>query len=438
MKEQSNIPTSKVLRASKFVQTGAKIGGNYIKHYAKKMVDPSRDKSELDRDNADDIFNSLSQLKGSALKVAQMMAMDKNLLPKSYQDKFSLAQYSAPPLSYPLVAKSFMREFGKGPSEIFDTFTQSAVNAASIGQVHRATIKDQKLAVKIQYPGVSESIKSDLKIVKPFAVRLFNISTAELEHYLEEVEGKLIEETDYQLEVRRSIEISEACAHIENLRFPKYYPEYSGKRIITMDWMEGQHMKEFLATNPSQEARNRAGQALWDFYDYQIYTLKQVHADPHPGNFLFSKDGSTGILDFGCVKVIPEDFHKSYFRLINKDLVTNEEELLQIFHELSFLHPEDSPREREIFIGIFKQMIYLLGQPFHFDTFDFGNDDYFNEIFQLGEKISGMKEVRNAKVARGSRHGLYVNRTYFGLYNLLNDLKAKVNTGIKNRVALRA
>ena len=106
MKEQSKIPTSKVQRAAKFVSTGARVGGNYMKHYAKKVMNPSLSKDELHADNARDIYNSLSELKGSALKVAQMMSIDKNMLPTAYQDKFSMAQYSAPPLSYPLVVKN--------------------------------------------------------------------------------------------------------------------------------------------------------------------------------------------------------------------------------------------------------------------------------------------------------------------------------------------
>lgn len=130
--EQETIPVSKVQRAAKFITTGAKVGGNYVKHYAKKMVNPSMDKEELHQNNATDIYKSLSELKGSALKVAQMMSMDKNLLPRAYQDKFTMAQYSAPPLSYPLVVKTFQKCFGKTPDQMFDTFTRSAVNAAPL------------------------------------------------------------------------------------------------------------------------------------------------------------------------------------------------------------------------------------------------------------------------------------------------------------------
>ncbi|MGB5977723.1 MAG: AarF/UbiB family protein, partial [Cyclobacteriaceae bacterium] len=140
MKEQSKIPTGKVQRAARFVKTGAQIGGNYLKYYTKKAMNPEMGREELDMDNAGDIYNSLSELKGSALKVAQMMAMDKNLLPGAYQQQFQMAQYSAPPLSYPLVVKTFQKYFGNSPSQIYNTFTKNAINAASMGQVHQATL----------------------------------------------------------------------------------------------------------------------------------------------------------------------------------------------------------------------------------------------------------------------------------------------------------
>ncbi len=428
MKEQSRIPTSKVQRASRFVRTGAKVGGNYVKYYAKKAFNPDHTRDALHQENAEDIYSELSELKGSALKVLQMMSMDKNLLPTAYGDRFAMAQYSAPPLSFPLVIKTFHKYFGKSPDQLYDTFSKNAKNAASIGQVHQATLEGKTLAVKIQYPGVADSVSSDLRIVKPFAIRLFNINEKDLDHYLEEVESKLLEETDYDLEIRRSVEISEKCSHIENIYFPTYYPELSSEKIITMDWLEGKHMKEFLQTNPSQEVRNSIGQALWDFYDFQIHQLQQVHADPHPGNFLMREDGTLGIIDFGCVKVIPQDFYQQYFKLIRKDMLLNDQELDDIFYELQFINDRDSEQDKKLFKGIFVEMIELLGKPFHHDQFDFADDSYFQQIFALSEKVSNMKEVKESRTARGPRDALYINRTYFGLYNLLNALQAEVVT----------
>lgn len=428
MKEQSKIPIGKVSRAARFVKTGAKVGGNYLKHYSKKLVNPNMSREQLDQDNAEDIYDSLSELKGSALKVAQMLAMDKNLLPSAYQDKFAMSQYSAPPLSFPLVVKTFQRSFGKAPSEIFDTFSKNAVNAASIGQVHKATRSGKMFAVKIQYPGIADSIKSDLKLVKPFALRLFGLNEQELDQYMQEVEEKLLEETDYKLELHRSKLIGEACVHISNLHFPKYYEDLSSDRIITMDWLGGSHVREFMSANPSQEVRNQIGQALWEFYHHQIHNLRKVHADPHPGNFLMQEDGTLGVIDFGCVKEIPDDFYTAYFKLMSRDLLVDDSELIPVLYELNFIYGDDSEKEKGMYVSLFKEMSALLGKPFHTDSFDFADDAYFNSIFQLGERLSNMKELRNSKHPRGSRHGLYVNRTYFGLYQLLNMLKAEVST----------
>ncbi len=428
MKSLNNIPTSKVARASQFIKTGVKIGGNYIKHGAKKLMNPDLSRDELHNDNATDIYESLSQLKGSALKVAQMLSLDKNVMPKAYIDKFQMSQYSAPPLSGPLVMKTFKQFFDKSPQQLFDKFDLEACNAASIGQVHVAYKDGKKLAVKIQYPGVADSISSDLKMVKPMAVRLFSLNAVDIDRYMGEVEGKLLEETNYQLELERSQEISEACSHIKDLFFPKYYPEYSSERILTMDWLEGLHMKDFLLTNPSQEVRNSIGQALWDFYDFQIHTLRKVHADPHPGNFLFRNNGTIGVIDFGCVKEIPADYYNDYFDLINPDTVANEARTLEIFYNLEFLLAKDSDADKVVFTSLFIKMINLLGLPFMEKKFDFGNQEYFDGVYAFAEELTKTEELKRSNVARGSQHGLYVNRTYFGLYALLNELKAEVYT----------
>ena len=428
MKEQSHIPTSKVERAGQFVKTGVKIGGNYIKHYARTLAGDANSRDQLNEDNAEDIYASLSQLKGSALKVAQMMSMDRNLLPRAYTERFAMSQYSAPPLSLPLVVRTFEKYLGKSPFQVFDKFSEQAVHAASIGQVHEAWLAGKRYAVKVQYPGIADSIKSDLKMVKPFAVQLMGLNEADVNRYMAEVEGKLLEETDYALELARGRQIAMACADMDGLEFPIYYDLLSAPRILTMDWLKGMHLPDFMATNPNQEARDRAGQLLWDFYERQIHTLRQVHADPHPGNFLFRPEGSVGVVDFGCVKEIPEKFYAPYFGLINASNLQNPARVRQMFLDLEFLYPTDSAADQTFFTNLFVEMIGLLGQPFATDNFDFGDPAYFESVYAYGERLSQMKELKESKVARGSTDGLYINRTYYGLYSILSQLKARVRT----------
>jgi predicted unusual protein kinase regulating ubiquinone biosynthesis (AarF/ABC1/UbiB family) len=425
MKEQDSIPTSKTQRSAKFVKTGFKVGGNYIKHYSKKLFNPELSKDELNLDNATDIYNSLSELKGSALKVAQMLSMDKNILPKAYVDQFSLSQYNAPPLSGPLIVRTFTKYFGKTPSQIFDEFNIKSTNAASIGQVHQAVLNGKKLAVKIQYPGVGDSISSDLKMVKPFAFRLLGMSQKELEVYMSEVEDRLLEETDYDLEIKRSIEFSEACKNIPNLVFPSYFPDLSSKRIITMEWLDGMHMKEFLKTNPTQEIRNQVGQALWDFYNFQQHELRAVHADPHPGNFLITPDGKLGVIDFGCIKEMPADFYNPFFSLTSTDMLQDKAKTIVAFRELEMIRADDNASQIEFFYQVYKEMIELFAQPYMSKTFNFSEKGYFDKLYNYGERIAKMPEF---KQARGVKHFIYVNRTNFGLYNMLNELGATVKT----------
>lgn len=429
MKEQESIPTTKVQRAGKFIGTGAKIGANYLKHYGKQLVTGESNKDALHENNARDIYKSLSELKGSALKVAQMLSMDKNILPSAYQQQFAMAQYSAPPLSYPLVVKTFQRQFGKSPEQLFDSFSKSAANAASIGQVHKAVKDGKTLAVKIQYPGVGDSVKSDLAMVKPIALRMFELNASEYDDYIQEVEARMLEETDYDLELKRSLDLSVKSGNIKNVLFPNYYPEYSGSKILTMDWIDGKPLGEMLKYEIPQESRNVLGQAMWDFYHFQMHTLKAVHADPHPGNFLITPDYKLGIIDFGCVKVMTEDFHAKYFQLLDPTLIDDAKRLEKAFYDLRFIYPDDSAKEKEFFTTIFTQLVVLLSKPFRSATFDFADKAYFDSIFAFGEEISGMKELRKSKKARGVKDALYINRTYFGLYNILHDLKATVITG---------
>ncbi len=431
MKEQDSIATGKVERSAKFIKTGIKVGGNYLKHYTKKLFDPELSREELNKDNAQDIYESLSELKGSALKVAQMLSMDKSILPKAYVDQFSKSQYNAPPLSGPLIIRTFSKYFGKTPDKIFDSFEIKSANAASIGQVHKAKKDGKTFAVKIQYPGVAESISSDLKLVKPFAFRLLGMSEKELEVYMKEVEQKMLEETDYMLEVERSQKFAEACISIQNISFPKYYPEYSSPRIITMDWVEGLHLKEFLATNPTQEQRNVIGQALWDFYQYQQHTLRAMHADPHPGNFLVTPDGKLGVLDFGCIKELPNDFYEPYFQLILENTLQDKEKTLACFKALEMILPNDDAKAIDFYVHWYTQLIQLFAEPYMKEEFDFSDSAYMHKLYEFGEMISRMPEF---KQARGVKHFIYVNRTNFGLYAILSELGARVRTKNKKYI----
>ena len=430
-KDQDKIAVSKLDRASKLANTGAKVGSNYIKYYAKRLVNKGS-QEELDEANAKDVYKAFSELKGGPLKMAQMLSLGDQLLPKAYTEEFAQAQSSVTPLSYPLIRKTFKKEVGKNPDEVFENFSTSALNAASIGQVHKGTIKGIEYAIKVQYPGVADSLQSDLNLVAPVAIKILGLKKSEIKPYLEEVESKLLEETNYEMELQNAKRIIDGCEGLEGIVFPKFKKKLSGKRVITMTWLNGLSLADWVKTNPSQKERNRIGQALWNFYQYQIHELRFVHADPHPGNFIITDEGSLGVIDFGCIKELPLDFYKSYIKLLEYSREMESLEFKETLIELGLYDPKASLKERELILSTFPEMFELVGRPLMSDTFDFGSDDYFKEIYTKGEALSKNSDMRRLS-AQGSKHFIYFNRTYFGLYQLLNQLKANIDTSKEMR-----
>ncbi len=427
MEEQDKIPTSKVARATKVFRTSMKVGANYIKHTAQKAVNMEVDEKALNEKNAEELFKLMSQLKGSALKIAQMMSMDNGMLPREYAAKFALAQNSAMALSGPLVMNTFKKYIGKSPNELFDTFQVNAVHAASIGQVHIATKDGRKLAVKLQYPGVADSIHSDIQLVKPLFLRFIGIKEKEVQQYFEEFEDRLTEECDYEKELQNGIDIAAWSAHIPHLIIPKYYKELSAKKILTMEWIDAKPLQHFIENETDQDKKNEIGQALLDFLHTSIHEHQRFHADPHPGNFLVTDDNKLVVLDFGCVKCIPKDFYTHYFSLVKDDVVQDEQKLRLHLRGLDMLRDDDSEETSALFFETSVRAIQNMSRPMKSDVFYFGDVDFYHELQSHGEEIFNNKEFRKPHAMRGSKHAIYLHRAFYGLYSILFKLNATVN-----------
>jgi predicted unusual protein kinase regulating ubiquinone biosynthesis (AarF/ABC1/UbiB family) len=406
---------------------GARVGMNYLKHYGRQAISGHADANDLQERNANEVFRTFSELKGGPLKLAQMLSIDQSLLPPAYAKQFARAQYSAPPLSYPLVVRTFRREFGKDPREVFDTFEPQAAHAASIGQVHRATRGESTFAVKIQYPGVAESLRSDLGVVKPIALQILGLRERDVAAYFREVETRLLEETDYEKELTNATSLSAACAHLPHIRFPEYHPEFSNRRVITMDWMDGEPFDVFADGPAPQDLRDSIGQALWDFYAHQIHNLRTFHADPHPGNFLINGD-QLCVLDFGCTKSIDADFHAKQFAFLDPALETNPARLAAAMESMAILLPSDTPSQRAHLMTLCKTSLELLARPFRTSQFDFGDPTFMSAIYELGEENRKNDTLRGIRGQRGSADTIYLNRTFFGLYSLLTRLRSRIKT----------
>lgn len=419
----SDFPSSALHRSGIIAKTGLKVGASYAGQHLKDILNGKTDveaRKSLNKKNAERMFKDFSRLRGTALKLAQTMSLDNALIPEEMAEVMAQAQYSVPPINKALVSTLVKRELGKYPEEIFAKFEPEAIAAASIGQVHRAWLHDgTAVAVKIQYPNMRDTIQTDMGIARLFMDRIIGKEKAEM--YIEEVRLKLLEETDYLNEGANLMHYHEKFTGAKFVT-PQWLPEYSTSKVLTMTFLEGRHMNEFLGSNPSQEEKNHFGQHFWDFFHDQIDFSYTVYADAHPGNFLFMPDGRLGILDFGCVKVSPPDFFNNYIRLFDVHMADDLAHIRNVYTALEMVDPNQSRSDDEAFVAFARAFGNLFLTPYRQDVFDFGIADFSKDVARYGREATAFTEPR------GSRHFIFVTRLHVGLYRILMQLGAQVTT----------
>ena len=240
-----DFPSSKYDRGKIFAKTGLKLGTNYAKRYVKNKVGKKENADEASKfhsDNARQVFNEFSKLRGTALKIAQQLSLDQGVLPDEFADVMSEAQYSVPPINKALARSIIKKELGEYPEKLFAEFNPDAFAAASIGQVHEARLESgEKVAIKIQYPNVRNTIDSDLSLAKTL-LRRFVKKGANLEEYFDEIKKTLLEETDYEQEAEY-LDYFYGRFEQDYIITPKLYEKYSSKKVLTMSFIEGQHLQ---------------------------------------------------------------------------------------------------------------------------------------------------------------------------------------------------
>ncbi len=308
------VPQSQLARSGVVGSTVVKIGLEKLKTKAKRRFmsnERSVDaRAEQEETEAEILFKAVTQLRGTAVKLAQILGMETELLPERIRSELAKSYHQIPPLNRVLVTKVLQQELGERPEMLFTAFDPVAIAAASLGQVHRAELADgTPVAVKVQYPGIHLTIQSDLKLLRkiaPSGIKMLpghmQPSKDVLENSISEVGARLQEETDYRLEAKNTRWFAEHI-RIDGVRIPRVIEKFCSDRVITTELLEGLHLDDWLAMQPSQTARNLAAQRINDVFVHSTLKLRRMHTDPNPGNYLFHDDGAIGLIDFGCVKV---------------------------------------------------------------------------------------------------------------------------------------
>lgn len=420
MMEQS-LPEGKWTRAGIVGSTAFKVGLREVQHKVKRpfmsLAQQQEDKQTLEDKNAELIFNALVQLRGTALKVAQMLSMEIEILPERYRKELEKSFHQVPPLNRVLVRKVLQEQFGKSPEQLFASFNEVAFAAASLGQVHHASLVDgTSVAVKIQYPGIHVAMDNDMKLMRKLIPTLPNAEMAL--QSLEEIGARLKEEVDYAHEAATTQWFGEHL-NLEGIYIPKVYREYSSARVLTTELMAGQHLEAWLATNPSQAVRNRAAQNLYDMMVYSVRHLKRLHADPNPGNYLFQADGSVTLLDFGCTKQFSPEFIHVLPELLQAFIADDQERISAAYRVLGMEH---KPISEDWYAEVLRPFAQWVSLPLQTASFDFGKH---NNYTSSGREVLH-KLAHNTTLNKIANDFIFFDRTIYGLCKIFERMGAEV------------
>jgi predicted unusual protein kinase regulating ubiquinone biosynthesis (AarF/ABC1/UbiB family) len=413
------LPTGRISRAKVVGKALLKIGVKKSKQFITQS-----NKEQNHEEIADIIFDSLGELKGVSVKIAQQVALGMPFLPPAYLEKISKSFNAIPSINKALVRKIIKSELGANPQDAFESFKMEAFAAASLGQVHLASKEGKALAVKVQYPGIKKSIESDMSLIH-FGLKRF-AKGQNVDHIITEIEERLYEEVDYELEAENCTFFRENMKN-ENIIIPEVYPEVSSQKVLTTSFLEGLDFERYLATNPSQKEKNAYAQLIFDSFFYSLYHLKRIHADPNPGNFLFLEGGRLGLIDFGCVKQIDEAFLESY-NALHLDLLANvsDDKLVTHYHNLGMIEQDSPEKMLHFYREVIKPLDRLYIEPLHGESYDFKEHNNFSK--RGFEAVFEVQKKQYHSVHQVNEEYIFLDRTLLGYYALFEKMGAKITT----------
>jgi len=419
-----DIPETKLKRSLVGSHIAVKVGGEALKYAIRKpFLSETRKDLEreiLDKRSAEILFKGLSLLKGTALKIAQMISMEMDLFPEAVRQELEKSYNRVPPINQVLIRRAVKNSLGQYPEAFFETFDLKAFAAASLGQVHHAsTKKKEKIAVKVQYPGIDKTIRNDLQLVKNLFRPLPDYKR--IRPAVEEIESRLLEETDYRKEAAH-LNYFKKHLKVTSVVIPDNYRELSSKTVLSNTFLDGPTLDIWIKQNPGQRERDRIAQILNDLFLKSLYELKVIHADPNPGNFIILNHHRIGLLDFGCVKTFDPEFIALYRRL-PLAIIRGEKELyFSILRQLGLTDSGlDKTAEDQIFKVVYRGGKWF-GQLYREELFDFNKNRTFlaegraltNEIFKLRRYFTLSPDL------------VFLDRTRYGFLRLFESLRARV------------
>lgn len=370
---------------------------------------------------AQKLRHAFGNLKGPFMKMAQFLATIPDALPPEFTKEFLTLQANAPSMGENFVKRRMAGELGAHWQELFHEFSLQASHAASLGQVHQATSKSgEKLAIKLQYPDMETAIKADLKQLHLILgiYHSFNKSI-DTQEILEEIRDRLFEELDYTLEEKNAEQFRSAFLHhVDFVTIPAMYRELSTKRLLTMQWLDGKPMLDYVSHE--QNLRNELGKKLFITWYWPLYRFGLLHGDPHPGNYLILEDRRIGLLDFGCARRFEKSFLQAVVDLYIALRDGDDELAVDAYKRWGFTNIS-----KEL-ICVLNQWANLLYEPLLEDTTRPIQDSSSGKRgWEIARKVH--KQLHELGGIRPPREFVFMDRAAVGIGSVLMHLRAEQN-----------
>ena len=372
-------------------------------------------------DHAQQLTSALGNLKGPLMKVGQILSTIPEALPAEYAKDFQQLQSNAPPMGWAFVRRRMKTELGVNWESKFGEFGREAAAAASLGQVHRAKMKDgQKIACKLQYPDMASAIDADLNQLKLiFSIYGRYDKSIKTGDIYEELSARLREELDYTLEAKHEKLYSYMLRDEPNVYVPDIIDELSTSRLLTSTWLDGDKIMNFV--DAPLEARNDIALNMFRAWYVPLYYYGVIHGDPHLGNYSVRPDHSINLMDFGCVRVFPPKFIKGIIELYKALLHDDFDRAAAAYETWGF---EGLNKEQVKTLNIWARFLYA---PILEDKIrpigEVTNGIYGREIAE--EVHKKLKESGNG--VKVPREFVFMDRAALGLGSVFLHLKAEIN-----------
>lgn len=429
-KELRKIKSSVLSRGLTLARMTLSTGAGLASQSAKGLFSSEEKKSEnwksFLKGQAQFFSQELGELKGSLMKAGQMLSMyGEHFLPPEANQFLRTLQADSPPVAWSIIEKELKKNLSPEQLHLLE-IEREPIGSASLGQVHRATIKStgEKIALKIQYPGVDKAIESDLRALKSFfSMMKFLPKGKTTDQIFEEVRAMLVQEMDYQLEMQETELYAERLKGDSRFIVPKIYHEFCGPKLIATSFESGINPGEDLISNLSLARRNKLAANFMELYFKELFEWGVVQTDPHLGNYKvrISPTGEDQLVlfDFGATRKYPQDFLNPYYEMIQSLIAQDPEKLSQAAFKLKFLTESDNAALKKLF----EEFCMMTVEPFTKDEiYDWGNSDLpqrlTKKVFQMIQKF----ELRPPP-----REILFLDRKTGGVFIFLKVLRAEFN-----------